>query len=238
MALPTTGNYGFLTMKALIRKIQHSVYKPLLSAYLQKPRNYTYDGIIITISPGIFHPGFFYSTRFLLDELKKANLKGAKFLELGCGSGIISLLACKKKAIVTASDINPLAIKQLSENSRSNGLDNITLICSNLFEDLPSLKYDYIIINPPYFFKNPLTPADQAWYCGEHGEYFVRLFKQLGKYMHAHTQSWMVLSDQCNLQFIKQEAEKNNLFLQEINRKHLLLEDLFIFRLNLAQPWT
>ena len=68
--------------------------------------------------PEVFHPGFFFSTRLLLKLYQTIAIAGKSFLEPGCGSGLISIYAAKKGAIVTATDINPVAIEFLKKNSR------------------------------------------------------------------------------------------------------------------------
>lgn len=79
-------------------------------------------------------------------------LKGKKFLELGCGSGLISIAAAKKGARVTASDINPVAVEFLVKNSEENKVE-IEVIESDLFNDIPKQPFDIIAINPPYYKK-------------------------------------------------------------------------------------
>ncbi|WP_163111277.1 methyltransferase, partial [Acinetobacter baumannii] len=69
--------------------------------------------ITIKIHPDVFPPQLTFSTKILLDFVNEMNLDNKTFLELGCGSGIISLLAAKKKALVTASDINQTALDYL-----------------------------------------------------------------------------------------------------------------------------
>ncbi|WP_317163861.1 class I SAM-dependent methyltransferase [Flavobacterium phycosphaerae] len=84
-------------MRTFLKKITHPFLKLGLNAYYSKPRNYTYDGIQIKIHPDVFPPQLTLSTKILLDFIKESELKNKTFLELGCGSGIISLLAAKKK---------------------------------------------------------------------------------------------------------------------------------------------
>ena len=77
------------------------------------------------------------------------NLKNKSFLELGCGSGIISLLASKRGAKVTASDINQTALDYLATNASKNELA-VKTVFSDLFQNLENQTFDYIVVNPPY----------------------------------------------------------------------------------------
>src|SRR5690349_19019470 len=159
---------------------------------------YTYKGIRLVIPPAVFHPGFFFSTRLLLRYIAALPLKNKLLLELGAGSGLIALYAARQGAQVTATDINPVAIQSLEMNRHSNHIP-LTVIESDLFTNIPKQAFDIIAINPPYYKKQPGTPAEYAWYCGERGEYFQQLFSGLQPYIHAQSMVLMVLCYGCDL---------------------------------------
>ncbi|HEY6505733.1 MAG TPA: methyltransferase [Chitinophagaceae bacterium] len=217
-------------MIAALRNIVAHTYKPLLVKYLSKTRVYKYDGIRLEIPPQVFHPGFFFSTRLLLNHIKQFALQGKKFLEPGCGSGLISLYAAKKGAVATASDINPVAIEYLKKNSRYNQT-TLTIIQSDLFKDIPEQSFDIIAINPPYYKKQPLTPKDYAWFCGENGEYFTALFKNLGNYIHPGTEISMVLFEGCDMEMIENTASENGFDLILEKSYKNFLEKNFIYKI-------
>jgi release factor glutamine methyltransferase len=187
-----------------------------------------HENIRLEIPPQVFHPGFFFSTRLLLNYLKKLPLKNKNFLELGCGSGLISLYAQKKGAKVTSTDINPIAIEYLQKNSARNNAP-VTIILSDLFQNIPEQTFDIIAINPPYYKKNPLSPQDYAWCCGENGEYFEALFKQLNDYLHSQSEIFMVLFDGCDMEMIEKLAVKNGFSLDCVLTRKNLLEKNFIY---------
>jgi release factor glutamine methyltransferase len=74
---------------------------------------------------------------------------GRTVLELGCGSGIITVYAAKKSRHVTAVDISPDAVENTKMNVAAQGLDNVTVLVSNGF-DAVSGSYEVIISNPPW----------------------------------------------------------------------------------------
>ena len=220
-------------MKAALRNIVAHTYKPLLVKYLSKTRVYKYGDIRLEIPPEVFHPGFFFSTRLLLNHIKQLPLHGKKFLEPGCGSGLISIFAAQKGASVTATDINHFAIEAIKKNSLTNHVE-ITIVQSDLFVSVPPEKFDIIAINPPYYKKQPLTSKDYAWFCGENGEYFENLFKGLHNYIHNHSEIYMVLFEGCDLDMIKDNASKNGFQLILVQTHKNMLEKNFIYKIEKA----
>jgi release factor glutamine methyltransferase len=202
-------------MRRVLKRLAGVVLIPLTKWYLTKERTYNKAGVQVRVMPGVFHPGLFSSTTLLFEFLDKQDLKGTTVLELGCGTGFLSIVAARKGAKVTASDINPKAVENTRINAATNGV-HIEIVTSDLFTNLPG-SFDRIIINPPYYAKTPTNNADLAWYCGENFEYFERLFTQLK--VHQHSQIIMVLTLECDLQQIHAIAEKNGFQLETIREK-------------------
>ena len=198
-------------MRNLIKKITHPFLKLGLKLFYYKPRSFSYDNIRIAVHPDVFPPHLTFSTKFLLDFIQDINLKNKTILELGCGSGIISLLAAKKGAIVTATDINKIALENLEKNSLKNQ-SKIEILYSDLFENLQNKSFNYIIINPPYYPKKPKNIKENAWFCGEKFEYFENLFEQLPKHLKNNTKCYVILSEDCDIKTIQSIAVKNNIF--------------------------
>jgi release factor glutamine methyltransferase len=216
-------------MRNIVKYIVAHTYKPLLIKYLTETSTWTYRGIVLEIPPGVFHPRFFYSTRFLLQAVASLPLKNASLLELGAGSGLISFYAERKGAYVTASDINPLAIEYLYKNEQRNNAV-LRILDSDLFNSITRQEFDYIVINPPYYKKTPHTSADHAWYCGEYGEYFERLFADLKNYMHKRSIVLMSLCEDCDLEMIEHFAGSNAFRLHRLKEKQSLVEKNYIYQ--------
>lgn len=217
-------------MKAALRNIVAHTYKPLLVKYLSKTRIYKYGDIRLEIPPQVFHPGFFFSTRLLLNYIKQLPLQGKSFLELGCGSGLISIYAANKGSIVTATDINHVAVEFLQKNSRQNET-KLTIIRSDLFKRIPEQLFDIIAINPPYYKKQPKTAQEYAWFCGENGEYFSDLFNKLTNYIHVNSEVLMVLFEGCDMEMIENLAAQNGFNLLCVHTRKNLLEKNFIYKI-------
>lgn len=84
---------------------------------------------------------------FYLDNFKPNNI-----LELCTGSGCIAIMASKyyPAASIDAGEISTLAIAVANKNVELHNATNVTIIESDLFQNIPDKKYDLIISNPPY----------------------------------------------------------------------------------------
>jgi release factor glutamine methyltransferase len=217
-------------MRQIIKKIISPFLQKASAFYLSKPRKYTYKDISVWVEPSVFPPFITISTKLLLEFIETLSLKEKTFLELGCGCGIISILAAKKGAKVTATDINATALEALNRNATDNQVQ-IDIVFSDLFDDLKGTAFDFIIINPPYYPKDPTSIAENAWFCGENFEYFEKLFAQLPGFISDSNEIYMILSEDCKTDTIFAIAEKNDLLVKCILEKTVLKEVNYIFRI-------
>lgn len=214
--------------KSLLKSIAFRIIYPASEKYLSKERDYTYKGITIKVFPGVFHPGFFFSTKILLEYLEQFDLHKKYVLELGAGTGLISIFVSRRGGYVTASDISLTAIYNIEKNVKMTDA-NVEVVYSDLFDDTPNRRYDYIIINPPYYKKTPSSEKEFAWYGGDDFQYFRKLFSQLGNNVYENTNVIMVLSDEADLEMIKSIATENKFQMQEVLHKKTWGENHFIF---------
>ncbi|GLX71078.1 class I SAM-dependent methyltransferase [Paenibacillus glycanilyticus] len=99
---------------------------------------------------GVFSKsGVDYGSRVLLDALVLA--PSAEVLDVGCGYGPIGLTAAKlaPEGHVTMIDINERAVELSRENAKLNGITNVTVTQSDIYESVKANRYDVILTNPP-----------------------------------------------------------------------------------------
>lgn len=204
----------------LIRRSALRIIAPLLKGWYawwnSKERRVHVDGFDLIIPPGVFHPDLFLSTRLLAEHVRGLSLAGKTFLDLGTGSGRIALTAARAGAIVTACDVNPAAVECALRNAQNNKL-GITAVLSDQFDALPG-HFDVIAINPPYYDRDPSTPAEHAFLAGEGHRYFVRLFPALAEHIHKGSDVLMVLSEDLDLERILGIATLNGLVSRPVRR--------------------
>lgn len=214
----------------IIKKIIAGTIQPVIAKKLQRTTYYKWKDITLRIPPGVFHPKYFFSTKYLLNYALQLQIENKSVFELGAGNGLLSIACAKKNAMVTASDISTKAIEALQENAKTNHV-NIKIIHSDLFDAVDAQIFDFIFINPPYYAKTPRNEMEKAWYCGEDFEYFEKLFRQLNAYINQSSKVIMVLSEDCNLEKIFSIARGNNFNFTEIHTKKFYWERNYLFQI-------
>jgi methylase of polypeptide subunit release factors len=82
-------------------------------------------------------------------------------LDLGTGSGILSLVAAKFSDTVVATDLNQRAVSFAAFNAKLNGVENIEVVAGDCFAPVANRRFDLILSNPPFF----ITPQQGYMFC-------------------------------------------------------------------------
>lgn len=109
------------------------------------------ERILIQIEPGAaFGTGLHETTQLCLEALERLDVASNTVLDLGAGSGILSIGAAKLGAAkIVAVEIDEDACANMRHNIRLNGVDKTTVfeaICGSL-ENLHAGQYDLILAN-------------------------------------------------------------------------------------------
>lgn len=215
-------------LRRLVRSLMYHLYRPLLLHYLRKDRRYNHDGLRLLVPKSVFHPAFFGSSKVFAAFLKKQTLTGLSLLEIGCGSGLLSLTAARLGAVVTACDIHPAAVAATLENARANGLA-MDVETSDVFNNVPKQVFDRIMVNPPFYQGKTTDEASHAWFCGPEFDFFHRFFKELPHFIHAESQVWMILADTCDMEGIRRVAKMYGFTLNTLFEKKRFMENFTVY---------
>ncbi|MEA1883023.1 MAG: 50S ribosomal protein L11 methyltransferase [Thermotogota bacterium] len=106
---------------------------------------------IIKITPGMaFGTGYHETTRLTAELLQEYGNKGDHMLDLGCGSGILTIMGAKSGCLVTAVDLESFAVEATRENIRINSVSSsVKVMTSDLLEEVHD-TYDIICANILY----------------------------------------------------------------------------------------
>ncbi len=127
------------------------------------------DKMIIHIDPGTaFGTGMHETTQLCIRAIRKYVTEGAEVLDVGCGSGILGMLALKFGAGHSlGTDLDPCAIDATHENMEVNGIrkDQYKVMIGNIIDDTTVQdavgyeKYDIVAANILAEVLVPLTPV-------------------------------------------------------------------------------
>ena len=103
-------------------------------------------------------------TEILVEEVIKIGkkIKNPKILDLCTGTGAIAISLKKylPNSTVYASDISKDALEIAKKNAKSNNI-NVEFFESDLFENIPNIKFDIIVSNPPYIKENIIPTLEK-----------------------------------------------------------------------------
>ena len=127
------------------------------------------DKMVIHIDPGTaFGTGMHETTQLCIRALKKYVTSETEILDVGCGSGILGMLALKSGAKHSlGTDLDPCAIDATHENMEVNGIrkDQYEVMIGNIIDDkavqdaVGYEKYDIVAANILADVLVPLTPV-------------------------------------------------------------------------------
>ena len=127
------------------------------------------DKMVIHIDPGTaFGTGMYETTQLCIRALKKYVTSETEILDVGCGSGILGMLALKFGAKHSlGTDLDPCAIDATHENMEVNGIrkDQYEVMIGNIIDDkavqdaVGYEKYDIVAANILADVLVPLTPV-------------------------------------------------------------------------------
>lgn len=127
------------------------------------------DRMIIHIDPGTaFGTGMHETTQLCIRQLKKYVTSETELLDVGTGSGILSIVALKLGAKhAVATDLDPCAVPAVEENKEANEIpvEAFDMMIGNIIDDkevqdkVGYEKYDIVVANILADVLVPLTPV-------------------------------------------------------------------------------
>ncbi len=132
---------------------------------------------------GVFSKdGLDFGSRLLLETILLEEV-GGKILDMGCGYGVFGIIISKiTSAHVDMVDVNLRALHLTERNAKLNGVSNISVYESNVYENV-STKYSSIVTNPPIRAGKKVVydiVMNAKDYLEENGKLFLVIRKEQG----------------------------------------------------------
>jgi methylase of polypeptide subunit release factors len=148
------------------------------------------DGHRLIVPPGVLDPVLFRSGAWFARKVAARVRPGQTLLDLGTGSGVVSVLARAAGALPVAVDIDPRACRAATEN----GVPDVRR--GDLYEPVRGERFDHVCMNPPYW-RGPSVPLPfvRALLGGRDLEIVRRFLAGAPDATTENGRAWMVLSD-------------------------------------------
>ena len=217
-------------IKWLYTLFWHSFARQLQRVRYNQPVVEYINGVPLQVLPQVMPPKLFrtgaYLSGLLTPELVPS---GSQILDMGTGTGIVSIFTAPRASRVVAVDINPEAVRCTQINVTRHLLeDKIDVRHGDLFESVGEETFDRIIFNPPFLKGTPSTPFEQALYGGDTIERFCSEAK---RYLKENGEILLLLSTLAEVEQILTIARKKGFSIHLLSEKHYINESLMLYRL-------
>lgn len=165
--------------------------------------------------------------------------KSINALEIGIGSGIVSLHLAKKIDFVFGCDLNPYALYLSKKNAILNSITNLYLFSSNLFSSIKNNSlFDIIVYNPPYLPVDlPTKELIDLSYNGgiDGGDQIRKFLSDFDSFLSPNGSAYLVQSSLYPLKNTTNYLSENNFEFNVKNSLKLDFETLYVLEIRFSK---
>lgn len=186
-----------------IRRVQNAVGRRALLWRSRRRTTRAWGGAPLVILPGVLDPIATRVGAWLAEVIAGEAQAGERWLDMGCGTGIVGLALAARGTVTTAVDIDPVCVANARENAALRRLA-MEVVQSDHFAGLdPDRRWDAVVYNPPFWLGDPRSggfaaPPPGAADLGRAfhgGEDFSVLRAFLAEAPHRATRIYVALSE-------------------------------------------
>ncbi|MEW8285199.1 MAG: methyltransferase [Candidatus Thiodiazotropha endolucinida] len=121
-----------------------------------------YLGVKLSIDADVFSPEFGEGSKMLTEMLLRWPRNESAVLEIGTGTGVLSIISSRFSDRIVATDISVKAVGCAGKNVRlNNAQGNISVRCGDLFDALTyGEKFSLVVFNPPFMGSQPIETSE------------------------------------------------------------------------------
>ncbi len=149
-----------------------------------------HKNIVVESCDGVYFPR--EDSEMFADFLDGIDIKGKHALDIGCGTGLLSVIMGKKGAHVVATDINARAVRCALKNARENNV-KVNAVLTDVFDSLGS--FDIIIFNSPY-----LPPGKENDVMWTNERSIEKFFMEFRKHLNKNGRAYILVSSLTRIQ--------------------------------------
>lgn len=179
---------------------------------IKEPYTVNVNGLDIVVHPGVFPP--VTDSQLLASHIRVSS--GDRVLDLTTGSGVFAVIAGLQGATGLAVDLNPAAVVNAKENFK-HFVVTMEAIESDLFDNVPQERFDYIFANGPYTEGEATEPLQLSFYGAK--RFLTKLFSETPSYLKPQGRILITFAEWGELDFFETTAYKNGFTLEVLDRK-------------------
>ena len=187
----------------------------------------TIDDMSLVVLRDVFNPKLLRSGEFLASQVHQLR-SGMRVLDLGSGSGACGVAAALRGCYVTATDINPSAVRCTRINALLNNV-TIDVRSGDLFAPVKDDRFDVILFNPPYYRGVPRNALDYAWRSPDVPERFA---SELQSHLTDNACALLVLSSDGDVGAFLNAFDAHGLAHEVVARKDFINEVMTVHRVS------
>lgn len=159
---------------------------------------------------GVFAPVRGEHVDLVAEAARRWPPAGKRALDVGTGTGVLSLVLARAGAGVTASDLSDAALACAAENAARLGLSGrVHPVKADLFPVAAggaAPRFDLVVCNPPWLPGEAATPLDRAIYDPD-STFLRRFLAGLAAHLAPGGEGWLILSDLAERLSLRREGE-------------------------------
>ncbi|GEM_PF-1300865 len=210
-------------------KIWITVLALKLLHMLMSGKTFKINNARVEVCKNVFSPVFTLSSS-LLAKVSTIEVRSNDIvLDLGTGSGVLSLILARKSFFTVASDISldaaRCALKNLKKNSLNAFCDVVACDLTSAFREK---AFSLVVFNPPYLEGKAKNALEKAWI--DDSQTAKRFFLDSKRVLKKYGRILLVYSDLGPLDQLLVEATKENWWFAKMTERRTLWETLAVFK--------